>query len=250
MEVVIAGRPVPEADRGFGMRRLWLLELKLAARRGENVLVTFAFPIGTTLLLATGLLSDVSPTEAVARGIAIAIVSGAFVSTGINAAYERQQGVLQRLGATPLGPWGLIGAKVLSGLTLLVIQIALVAVTGVFVGWTPRFGVGLLVAFLLGTVAFAGIGIWFASFLRAEANLAVTNGIFVLLLLLGGLAVGPDSLPQAITDLISFGPVVPMVDGILHGLGESASPNWAVLAAWAVASVTLASRGMRWHPTR
>ena len=41
---------------------------------------------------------------------------------------------------------------------------------------------------LVGTVAFAGIGMLMAGTLRAEANLALANGLFLVLLFLGGMA--------------------------------------------------------------
>ena len=55
--------------------------------------------------------------------------------------------------------------------------------------------VGLL---LLGTVAFAGIGMLMAGTLRAEANLAAANGLFLVLLFLGGMAYPLDKLPGAL----------------------------------------------------
>ena len=39
---------------------------------------------------------------------------------------------------------------------------------------------------MLGTVAFAGIGLWMAGSWRAEATLAGANGLYLVLLLLGG----------------------------------------------------------------
>ena len=51
---------------------------------------------------------------------------------------------------------------------------------------------------LIGTVAFAGIGMLMAGTLRAEANLAVANGLFLVLLFLGGMAYPLAKLPDAI----------------------------------------------------
>ena len=62
--------------------------------------------------------------------------------------------------------------------------------TGIALGWDVVAG-GLLAAvglLLLGTVAFAGIGMLLAGTLRAEANLALANGLFLVLLFLGGMA--------------------------------------------------------------
>ena len=54
------------------------------------------------------------------------------------------------------------------------------------------------VLLLVGTVAFAGIGMLLAGTLRAEANLAVANGLFLVLLFLGGMAYPLAKLPDAV----------------------------------------------------
>ena len=84
-------------------------------------------------------------------------------------------------------------------LALEVIQAVAIVVTGIALGWEPSGGlvaaVGLL---LLGTIAFAGIGMLLAGTLRAEANLAVANGLFLVLLFLGGMAYPLAKLPDAL----------------------------------------------------
>ena len=111
------------------------------------------------------------------------------VSLGIATGYERRYGVLKRLGSTPLSRAGLLAAKTANVLALEVVQAVVIvrdrhrARVGADRRRHPR--VGLL---LLGTVAFAGIGMLLAGTLRAEANLAVANGLFLVLLFLGGMA--------------------------------------------------------------
>ena len=120
----------------------------------------------------------------------------AMVSLGIATGFERRYGVLKRLGSTPLSRGGLLVAKTTTVLALEVIQFVLVLAVGVALGWNLRAGVfpalGLL---LLGTIAFAGIGMLMAGTLRAEANLAASNALFLVLLFLGGMAYPLDKLP-------------------------------------------------------
>ena len=72
-------------------------------------------------------------------------------------------------------------------------------VTGIALGWDATGGLVAAVALLLvGTVAFAGIGMLLAGTLRAEANLAVANGLFLVLLFLGGMAYPLAKLPDAV----------------------------------------------------
>ena len=93
----------------------------------------------------------------------------------------------------------MLTAKTLNVLALEVVQTVAIVVTGIALGWDASGGliaaVGLL---LLGTIAFAGIGMLLAGTLRAEANLAVANGLFLVLLFLGGMAYPLHKLPDAL----------------------------------------------------
>ena len=59
----------------------------------------------------------------------------------------------------------------------------------------------LVVALLLGTLAFAGLGLLLAGTLRAEATLAVANGLFLAFLLLGGIVLPVADLPGPLAAL-------------------------------------------------
>jgi ABC-2 type transport system permease protein len=121
--------------------------------------------------------------------LALAVMSSGMVSLGIATGYERRYGVLKRLGSTPLSRAGLLSAKTLNVLALEVVQAVVIVVTGIALGWNATGGLVAAVALLLvGTIAFAGIGMVLAGTLRAEANLAVANGLFLVLLFLGGMA--------------------------------------------------------------
>ena len=126
-------------------------------------------------------------------------MSTAMVSLGIATGFERRYGVLKRLGSTPLSRSGLLTAKTVNVLAIEVLQAALIIGIGIALGWEANAGIlpaiGLL---LIGTVAFAGIGMLMAGTLRAEANLAAANGLFLVLLFLGGMAYPLARLPDAL----------------------------------------------------
>ena len=131
--------------------------------------------------------------------LALAVMSSAMVSLGIATGYERRYGVLKRLGSTPSSRAGLLTAKTLNVLGLELLQAVLIVLTGIALGWDPTGGLPAAVLLLLvGTVAFAGIGMLLAGTLRAEANLAVANGLFLVLLFLGGMAYPLAKLPDAL----------------------------------------------------
>jgi ABC-2 type transport system permease protein len=131
-----------------------------------------------------------------------------------------------------------------------VVQFVLVIVTGLALGWEVRAGVlpalGLL---LLGTVAFAGIGLLMAGTLRAEANLAASNALFLVLLFLGGMAYPLDRLPGALEAIAKLLPAAALSETVRAVLTTEAFPvgEFVVLVGWAVAAPVLAARFFRWE---
>jgi len=158
------------------------------------------------------------------------------VSLGIATGFERRYLVLKRLGTTPLGPGGLVAAKTAAVLALEVLQVAVVVGVALALGWDPAGSVtrvvGVAGVLALGTTAFAGLGLLMAGTLRAEATLALTNGLYVAFILVGGIAVPLDRLPGWLEGL-SRGLPAAQLAAALRGVmtaGE-AVPGWARGAA-------------------
>jgi ABC-2 type transport system permease protein len=231
-------------------------ELTLTARNGEQLLLMLVIPV--MLLLFFSLVDvlpvgDVEPIDFLTPGVlALAVMSTAMVSLGIATGFERSYQVLKRLGATPLGRGRLIGAKILAVSVVEVVQFAVLVPIAVALGWSPSAtSVGLaLVAVALGTVAFAGIGLTLAGTLRGEINLAAQNGLYLVLLLLGGIVVPIGKMPDALAAVAHLLPSAALADVLretLGGDGVRPGQSWIVLAAWAVASPLLARRLFRFH---
>jgi ABC-2 type transport system permease protein len=252
------GRPAPAWRSTLAQAAM---ELRLTARRGENLLVTLAIPIA--LLLFFGSVPDLltttdqygSPIHLLVPGIlALAIISTSLVNLGIATAYERAYGVLKRLGGTPLSRIGLLAAKILAVLVVEVLQFALLAlIAAVAFRWAPEpnASAGVTVAaFLLGTLAFAGLGLLMAGALRAEATLAGANGLYLVFLLLGGIVVPVDRLPGVLADLAALLPAAALSDALRIGLGGSSGEPLgplALLAIWGLVAAGLAARTFRWE---
>jgi ABC-2 type transport system permease protein len=241
------------------MRRRALLaqtraETMLQLRRGENLIVTLAIPLGILVFFAKvdAVSTDFAhPVDFLVPGVlSLAVMAAAMVSLGIATGFERRYGVLKRLGSTPLSRGGLLVAKTATVLVLEILQIALVVVVGIAIGWHVPAGifaaVGLL---LLGTVAFAGIGMLMAGTLRAEANLAAANGLFLVLLFLGGMAYPLAKLPTALQDFAKALPAAALSETVRSVLSSQAFPagELAVLVAWAIGAPLLAARYFRWE---
>jgi ABC-2 type transport system permease protein len=251
-------RPAPALR---AVSALAALELRLTARRGENVLVTLVIPVAVLLFFAgTSLVPDLGgrPVDFLLPGaIALAIIASGLVNLGIATAFERSYGVLKRLGGAPLPRWGLIAAKVTAILVLEVLQVALlVGVATIVLGWHPGAGwtpVLLLVAIILGTLAFAGLGLLLAGTLRAEATLALANGMFLAFLMLGGIVLPVDHLPGFVQPLAAVLPATALADLLRIALASGAGPTrdaslpTMILGVWALAAIGLAVRRFRWE---
>ncbi|CAN5650141.1 ABC transporter permease [soil metagenome] len=236
------------------------VELVLTLRRGESVLLTIGIPVGLLVFFS---LVDVLPTESglpaggdavdfLAPGIlALAVMSTAMVSLSIATGFERQYGVLKRLGATPLGRPRLLAAKTGAVLAIEVVQVAVLVPVALALGWAPDAGVATALAgMVLGTIAFAGLGMLMAGTLRAEVTLAAANGLYLALLLLGGMVVPLAELPCALRAAAEVLPAAALADIVSGALVDgSAIPGraWLVLAGWAVVTPVTAARLFRWE---
>jgi ABC-2 type transport system permease protein len=185
--------------------------------------------------------------------LALAVIATCFVSLGIATAYERSYGVLKRLGGAPLPPGGLIAARILAVLGVEVAQVALlVAIAGLLLSWqpAPSINVGVVtLAIVLGSLAFGGLGLLMAGTLRAEATLALANGLFLAFLLLGGMIIPLDHLPPGLAAIAALLPASSLADALRIGLGASGDPAspLAALLVWGLAGAGLAALTFRWE---
>lgn len=229
------------------------VELLLTVRRGESLVVTLAIPLGVLVFFSKvdAASSDVDVDFLVPGVLALAVMSTAMVSLGIATGYERRYGVLKRLGSTPLSRAGLLSAKTLNVLAFEVVQAAVIVATGLALGWDPSGGLGAaLVLLLIGTVAFAGIGLLMAGTLRAEANLALANALFLVLLFLGGMAYPLDRLPGALEAVASALPAAALAESVRDVMTPGVAFPWGsalVLCAWAIAAPLAAARWFTWE---
>ena len=230
-------------------------ELRLAARRGESLLVTLVIPPAVLVFFAgSGIVPAPSgrPVDFLLPGsIALAVIASGLVSLGIATAYERSYGVLKRLGGAPIGRSAVIAAKILAVLAVQAFQLALLlAVAWLVLGWRPAVGLTpgiIVVALLLGTLAFAGLGLLMAGTLRAEATLAGANGLFLLFLMLGGIVLPVDHLAAPLDALAGVLPAAALSEALRAGFGTGGDPigPLALLAAWGAAAGPLAARSFR-----
>lgn len=225
-------------------------------RRGESVLVTILIPLLLLIFFGSVPIFESSRSaqlqQLVPGLLVLAVMSTGMVSLGIATAFERQYGVLKRLGASPLTRPQLLMAKGLTTLCVVLIQVAvLLAVASLVFGWRPEGNgwlTGLLV--LAGLITFTGIGLWMAGALRAEATLGLANGLYLVLLLLGGIVVPVNSLPGALASVVHFLPSAALADllrGALDSSYSSSAISVPILVFWVIATPLAAARWFRWE---
>lgn len=234
------------------------LELRLTVRRGESLLLTLVIPVLLLVVLTT---VDVIPLphpriDFLTPGVlALAVMSTAFTGQAIATGYERQYGVLKRLGATALPRWGLLAGKILAVVAVEIGQLAVLGAVALALGWTPRGSLPAAAGFVvLGTAAFAPLGLLLAGTLRAEATLAGANLLWFLFLVFGGVIFPLDRFGPGIRIALDLLPLAALADGlrtVLHtgagGVGIAPLRDGVVLLVWALAALVAAATTFRWE---
>lgn len=240
----------PAPGRGSLPRMLFVharTEAMLTLRNGEQILLTVIIPLA--LLVALSLMSVIPMPEprvgsAAARIFALAIISSAFTGQAIALGFDRRYGVLKRLSASALPRWLLVAGRVCGALVVVAIQIALLAVTALILGWKfPLSGLPWMVLLIvLGTLTFGALGVLLGGALRAEIVLALANIIWFVLLMVGGVAL---SVPVGFVHLLPSAALAQALEtAVVHGTAPGVGPV-AVLVAWGVVAGALATRTTR-----
>jgi ABC-2 type transport system permease protein len=183
-------------------------------------------------------------------------VATALAGLAITLVIRRESGILKRLRATPLRVTSYVGGVLGSTLVVYALEsVALVVLGRVLFGVPlPHRVFSLVLALLLGVVAFAAMGIGLTAFVRsAEGSSAVVNAIYLPMAFLSGSFFSPHSFPQflrAIADVLPLTYFIRLVRDVLyHGQEIWDRPgSVAVVAAWGLAGAIVAVRGFRWEP--
>ena len=234
------------------------METKLLLRNGEQLLLAVVIPLivlvgGTLAAGKVGLDFAHSAVDTLTPGVlALAIMSTSFTSLAITTGFERRYGVLKRLGASPLPRSGLLAGKLAALLLVELLQVLVIGVAALLLGWspvvTPLGLLGVLAYVVLGTAAFASLGLLVAGSLRAEATLAAANLIY-LLLLAGGAVVFPLSTYGDFGALLAWLPSGALGTGMRAALidGSAALSPLLVLLGWTVLGTVATSRTFKWE---
>ena len=235
------------------------IELALSLRKGETLLLTLGIPL--VLLVFFSSVDVVSVPTSTRVGflfpgiVALAILSSAFVSPSIATGFERGYGVLARLYVTPLGRGRLLAAKTIGVVCIEILQVAVMTVVAFALGYRlPAHSstgavLSLVALTVAATVAFGGLAFLFAGRLRPEVNLAASNGLYLVLLLVSGMVV-PLSKLGSLAPVAKLLPSTALSEG-LHAVLSFGHPvatsTWLVLGGWALLSPLVATKLFRFE---
>ncbi|MDX8036141.1 ABC transporter permease [Lentzea sp. BCCO 10_0856] len=250
MKTFAPGTFKPAPGRGSLARMLFVharTEATLTLRNGEQILLTVIIPLA--LLIALSVMSVIPMPEprvgsATARIFALAIISSAFTGQAIALGFDRRYGVLKRLSASALPRWLLVAGRVCGALVVVALQIAMLAVTALLLGWRfPLAGLPWVVLLIvLGTLTFGALGVLLGGALRADIVLALANIIWFVLLMVGGVAL---SVPVGFVHLLPSAALAQALEtAVVHGTAPGVGPV-AVLVAWGVVAGAVATRTTR-----
>lgn len=166
----------------------------------------------------------------------------------------RTQGVLKRLGATPLPRSTLLIAYVGLRLTIALIQTAIIVAAGILVFDVAMVGnwLALVGWLLLGTLMFIAIGFFIAAISKTEeSGTAITNLVNFPMLFLTGIFFPVSGLPSLIQPVIKALPLTYTVDALKQTMIgappiNSNMVNLVVQVGWLGVMTALAIRFFKW----
>jgi ABC-2 type transport system permease protein len=234
------------------------VELLLLLREPVTLVFALALPIVNVIVLGGVFGDQPDPSGEVFRGVGgstyytpayIALVSASvgLISVPTQLAGYRERGVLRRMRASGLPVTAVLGSQLAVGVGLAAVG-AVVVTAFSFLSNEPEAPValgGVVLAFLIGTVALILLGILLGACLpTARAAQGAGVLLWFVLLILGGAGPPPEVLPDAMGTVGMFTPLRPLVVAlqdpwftgvtnvamlaVLVGLG---AVSWA-LAAW------------------
>jgi ABC-2 type transport system permease protein len=167
----------------------------------------------------------------------------------------RRKHLLKRLTATPMSRPQFLASFVLSRLTFLIVEVALLVGFAVVAFGVPIRGSLLVLAgiCLLSALAFASLGLLLAARPRTvEGVSGIMNVVMLPMWIFSGVFFSSSRFPDVVQPLIQALPLTAVIDALratmLRGAGVSeVLPELAVISAWLVVSFVLAVRLFRWR---
>lgn len=222
------------------------IESTLFLRHGEQQLLSLVIPLGLlvalTLVPFGGMHQDINQIFPMA--LAIALMGAGFTGQAIAVAFDRRYGALKRIGASGVPTWALIGGKIAAVGVVVIVQIAILSIAAVILGWRPE-GIGLPIALLvvvIGVATFTSLGLLLGGTLSSEMVLALSNTIWFILMGAAVFATMASESSVVVNNWLLLMPSVALTQALYSALTAGTFNLLAIviLAAWAVLGTALA----------
>lgn len=190
--------------------------------------------------------------------LALALVSASTVNLAISISIRRERGILKRLRSTPLPPWVYMAGRVATATSVATLLVVVVTIVGRIVYGVELPGstlVGLALTVVVGTAALCCLGFALTAAIPSEnAAPAVTNAVVLPLYFISGVFIPNDQIPKAMRTVADIFPVKHLFQALLTAFDPSTTGagiegrHLAIMAAWGVAGLVVATRTCRWSP--
>lgn len=235
-------------------------ELTLFIRDRAVVTFVIVFPVLTVLFF--GYLNQGGQVEGIsyssfliAGGIGMVISSAAFENIGVALSQQREEGILKRIGATPLRTATLLSAKILTATLIILLQTGIMIVLNVLLFHAQISG-NLLWGFfilLVGALVFATMGIALSGISRnTNVASAAARALSFPMQFLCGTLFPLAAMPSVLRDLADVLPLTYLVS-LLRGVmlyGDSPwsyTKEWIVLLGCLLGAGVIAIKTFRWE---
>ena len=235
-------------------------------RNPASVFFTVMFPVMFLVLLGVIVNGQTihaqggidATTYFVPAVITLAVVSATTVNLAMSLTILREGGILKRLRGTPLPSWVFIAGRIGNAIVTALLMFVLVTVLGrilfgVPVPWSRL--AALIAALAVGSASFCALGVALTTIIPSrEAAPAITNLVVFPLYFLSGVFIPESEIPNGVLHVADAFPVRHLFDALLAGFDPATASagfelgHLAVVAAWGLAGLVIASRRFRWEP--
>ena len=229
-------------------------EFRLNVKNGEQFLLLIIIPIAIFVTLTQTSIIGGTKWEiarALSVSVTISVLAAGFTSLAIATAFERRSGTLVTMGVTPITRVELVIGKTLSTFYLAAISTAVLMIVAVIIGWRPSISASITpLILILGIASVSGLAFLLAGTVRAEAVLALANGIFVIAMIFGGIIFQYSGIAG---NVINMFPPAALSNCMAHALDAVPTDSPSILLsvgalfAWSLIGTLAAAKFFKWR---
>jgi ABC-2 type transport system permease protein len=255
-----------------------IVEFKLFWRSHEAVYLTFLVPMLGMILLVylskegvlerffifliqglggTYISEEMSPVAFLTASlVTYCVIAAAFENLTPELVRQREEGILKRLGGTPLRKWNFLISKTLNASLLVFVEILLIFAIGLLSEEITVVGSWWLlgVILLLGTFTFSAMGFVVSSLVKStDAAIMAVHAVYIPMLLLCGVLIPIETFPRILRTAAAVLPVTHFIDPfrsiMIEGTGLAANGwDFLILLGWLGCFWLIGIRVFRWEP--